>query len=165
MPERYRHIGGKYVNLQLTRELCEELYESCLGWSGRPAYDGGMSTAQVEQSPAVPALLKEWRRRLDPSTAMLGRHQRLGSRRGKAVSQEELAEAVGVTREWYACLETGAKQPSLSVLDRLATALNTSAQERVRLFQLAIPVLQDLFQTVTRCPHCNTHLETSRSVC
>lgn len=117
------------------------------------------------QGLAIPGLLKEWRGRLDPSTATLGKHERLGSRRGKAISQEELAEAIGVTREWYACLESGAKRPSLSVLDRLATALNTSPQERARLFQLAIPALQDFFRMVTRCPHCNAHFEMSRPVC
>lgn len=117
------------------------------------------------QSVAVPTLLKEWRRRLDPLTVTLGRHERLGSRRGRAVSQEELAEAVGVTREWYACLESGAKRPSLPVLDRLATALNTSPQERARLFQLAIPALQGLFQTVTRCPSCKSHFEMLRLEC
>lgn len=117
------------------------------------------------QGLAIPSILKNWRRRLDPSTATLGKHERLGSRRGRAVSQEELAEAIGVTREWYACLESGAKRPSLPVLDRLATALNTSPQERAKLFQLAIPALQDFFHTVTRCPQCNTRLEMAISEC
>lgn len=115
-----------------------------------------MITAQMEQRSEIPRLLKKLRGALDPATAMLGGHERLNSRRGKAVSQEELAEAIGVSREWYACLESGSKRPSVSVLDRLATALNTSPEERARLFQLAIPALQDLFAAIMRCPHCDT---------
>ncbi len=122
-----------------------------------------MITAQLEQRGAIPTLLKQWRRRIDPGTTMLGEHRRLNSRHGKAVSQEELAEAIGVSREWYACLESGAKRPSVPVLDRLATALNASAQERVTLFQLAVPALQNFFAVVMRCPNCDA-ISTSRSM-
>ena len=72
------------------------------------------------------------RRRLATETRFLGKHKRLPCRVGRPVSQEELAEAIGVSRCWYALLERGvAVQPSLSMLDRLAEALNTTAEERV----------------------------------
>jgi transcriptional regulator with XRE-family HTH domain len=69
---------------------------------------------------------------------------RLTSPRGaKAVSQEELAEWVGVSRNWYAALERGLHiTPSISMLTRLATVLNTTPSERVALFRLAIPELR-----------------------
>ncbi|MBV8163279.1 MAG: helix-turn-helix domain-containing protein [Candidatus Eremiobacteraeota bacterium] len=68
---------------------------------------------------------------------------RLTSPRGaKAVSQEELAEW-GVSRNWYAALERGLHiTPSISMLTRLATVLNTTPSERVALFRLAIPELR-----------------------
>lgn len=122
-----------------------------------------MSTAQLEYCGQIGPVLRTLRARIDPATVMLGKHERLNSRRGRAVSQEELAEAVGVSREWYACLETGAKRPSIPVLERVATALNASPQERAALFQLAIPALQDFFAVIMRCPKCDT-VSTSRSM-
>jgi DNA-binding XRE family transcriptional regulator len=106
-----------------------------------------MTTAvQVEPNDDLRCLLKGLRRRLDPAAPVLGEHIRLNTRRGKAVSQEELAEAVGVSRGWYAMLERGEEvQPSISTLSRLASALNASRDERWALFQLFIPELQGLF--------------------
>lgn len=90
----------------------------------------------------VRSFLKALRRRLDPDAAILGEFERLSSRRGRRVSQEEIAEAAGVSRGWYALLESGAPvQPSVSLLDRLAGALNATPDERVMLFSLAIPKL------------------------
>jgi transcriptional regulator with XRE-family HTH domain len=92
--------------------------------------------------------LKALRRRLPAGTKMLGEHERLGCRRGRAVSQEELAEAVGVSRGWYAMLENGVPiQASMSMLDRLATALQANPDERATLFRLAIPLER-------ACPSC-----------
>ena len=94
----------------------------------------------------IRSLLRGLRCRLDPATSTLGEHQRLSNRRGKTVSQEELAEAVGVSRGWYAMLERGEPiQPSIAMLNRVARALNATRDERLTLFQLAIPELQGLF--------------------
>ena len=120
-----------------------------------------MITAHLKQPDQIPSLLKQLRGRLDPATAMLGKHERLNSRRGRAVSQEELAEAIGVSREWYACLESGSKRPSVAVIDRLATALNASPEEHATLFQLAIPALQNFFAVITRCPNCDSNFKRS----
>jgi transcriptional regulator with XRE-family HTH domain len=59
------------------------------------------------------------------------------------VTQDELAEAIGVTREWYALLECGAAKTraSTSLLERLADALMVTPDERARLFHLAVPEL------------------------
>src|ERR1700730_9672178 len=72
-----------------------------------------------------------------------GPYERQPSRRGKRVTQEETAEAIGVSRVWYAALEQDAAiRTSTRVLRRLADVLTLSAAERARLVQLAIPELK-----------------------
>jgi len=86
------------------------------------------------------AFLKEQRRQIPRDSASLGRYVRLPARRGKAVTQEELAEIIGVSRVWYAMLESGAAlNTSPRVLARLADALDLSADDRKMLFKLALP--------------------------
>jgi transcriptional regulator with XRE-family HTH domain len=80
------------------------------------------------------------RQRVDPSTSHLGPYARLSSRRGRRVTQEEIAEAVGISREWFAVLETTAtNRISPGLLGRVADALMATPEERSQLFQLAIP--------------------------
>jgi DNA-binding XRE family transcriptional regulator len=95
--------------------------------------------------------LTRLRRRIDPDTKTLGSYERLECRRGRAVTQEELAEAIGVSRGWYARLESGRPvQPSIAMLHRIAEALEATPRERATLFRLAIPALQ----SVTLCSSC-----------
>lgn len=64
-------------------------------------------------------------------------------RLGRRVTQEEIAEVVGVTRGWCHLLESGAEiRASMKLLDRLANALTLTPEERIALFTLAIPELQ-----------------------
>jgi transcriptional regulator with XRE-family HTH domain len=92
--------------------------------------------------PSAGAFLKEQRRRIPRDAPSLGPYLRLPVRRGKAVTQEELAEAIGVSRVWYAMLESGAAlNTSPRLLARLADALNLSAERRNVLFKLALPEL------------------------
>ena len=51
------------------------------------------------------AFLKAMRQRIDRDLDRLGDYERLPGRRGRVVSQEELAEAVEVNRGWYGLLE------------------------------------------------------------
>jgi transcriptional regulator with XRE-family HTH domain len=85
--------------------------------------------------------LKFLRRRVDRDVRVLGRHVRLPRRLGKRVTQEELAEAIGVGREWYVQLERGTarSRPSMGLLHRLADALMLTPEERTILFRLALP--------------------------
>lgn len=85
--------------------------------------------------------LKLLRRRIDPDVRVLGPHVRLPQRVGKRVTQEELAEAIEVGREWYVQLERGTARTLASTgsLHRLADALMITQEERVHLFQLALP--------------------------
>lgn len=94
-------------------------------------------------------LLKFFRERIEHDLGNLGPHERHSSRRGKAVTQSEIAEAIGVTREWYALLECGAATgASTGLLGRLAEALMLIPDERATLFQSALP---DLGPTRLQC--------------
>ena len=104
-----------------------------------------MDAFRLDACCEIGPLLKGLRSRIDPASATLGEHERLNTRRGRAVSQEELAEAVGVSRGWYAMLERGEPiQPSIIMMSRLARALNVTRDECVTLFELAIPELHGL---------------------
>jgi transcriptional regulator with XRE-family HTH domain len=84
------------------------------------------------------AFLKMLRQRVAPESTVLGPYERLPSRHGRRVTQEELAEAVGVSRGWYKLLESGARvRSSMPLLERLAQALGATADERSKLFSLA----------------------------
>jgi transcriptional regulator with XRE-family HTH domain len=73
----------------------------------------------------------------------LGWYHRTARRIGKSVSQEELAEAVGISRTWYVQLEGGARtRPSTKLLDRLADVLMLDEAGRGTLFRLGIPGLR-----------------------
>ena len=84
--------------------------------------------------------LKTCRRSIPPETGALGSWKRLPARRGRRITQEEMAEAVGVSRNWYRRLESGnAPRASAKLLDRLAEAFSFSTEERMKLFLLGIP--------------------------
>ncbi len=86
------------------------------------------------------AFLRKLRQRIPPQTATLGSWKRPPVRRGRPVTQEEIAEAVGVSRNWYRRLESGpGVRASMKLLDRLANAVVFTAEERTMLFILAIP--------------------------
>jgi transcriptional regulator with XRE-family HTH domain len=86
--------------------------------------------------------LRFLRQRVDPDVRDLGPHARLPSRLGKRVTQEELAEAIGVSREWYAMLEsTATTRTSTGLIERLADVLMVTPEQRAKLFALAVPEL------------------------
>jgi len=89
------------------------------------------------------AFLKARRRSIAPDACWLGPYARLPARYGKPVTQEEVAEAAGVSRVWYAMIESGAAvRTSPQLLDKLARALMLSPEERLMLVLLAFPELQ-----------------------
>lgn len=89
------------------------------------------------------SFLRQARARISPLAPNLGPQARLPLRHGRIVSQEELAECIGVSRVWYAKLEAGiALRPSTALLDRLATALMLNPEERRTLFNLAVTELK-----------------------
>jgi transcriptional regulator with XRE-family HTH domain len=97
----------------------------------------------AREAESLGALLREYRRRLHPQMTVLGDVVRRPDRVGKPVTQEELAEAVGVTREWYQKLERrGEVNASAGLVSRLADVLMLDDAERIALLQAAIPVLR-----------------------
>lgn len=106
---------------------------------------------QSETREDIRGFLGHLRRRIDPATKTLGNYKRLPMRRGRPITQEEISEAIGVSRGWYARLESGKPvQPSVSMLHRIAEVLEATPHERAILFRLAIPALQ----SVTLCSSC-----------
>jgi peroxiredoxin/transcriptional regulator with XRE-family HTH domain len=84
--------------------------------------------------------LRQRRLAIPVATKTLGTFVRLPNRVGKAVSQEELAEAINVSRSWYGLLETGRQvQPSAALLDRICDALMLHERQRLTLFELGLP--------------------------
>jgi transcriptional regulator with XRE-family HTH domain len=87
--------------------------------------------------------LKYCRVRIRPECATLGTYLRLPRRIGKTVTQEEVAEAVGISRTWYAHLESEHQvHTSATLLARIADALMMDTVERSVLFRLALPELR-----------------------
>lgn len=83
-------------------------------------------------------LLKRARARIDRGKLSLGPYLRVQTR-----IEEEVAETVGITREWYAMMETDRPvRVSASVLAAISDALMMAADERTALFRLAIPELR-----------------------
>jgi len=102
-----------------------------------------MTVDRAERQSSVSDLLRVLRGRIPPESTTLGPYKRLPVRCGRRVTQEEIAEVVGVTRGWYRLLESGTTvRASMKLLDRLANALTLTPEERIGLFMLAIPELQ-----------------------
>lgn len=110
--------------------------------------------------------VRERRIRLAPESHFLGEHRRFPARIGKPVTQEEVAEHLGISRQWYARFEGGGPAGfSTALLGRLCDVLLLSPPERAELMRLAVPELapvvsedasalygamQDVRQTVKR---------------
>jgi transcriptional regulator with XRE-family HTH domain len=91
------------------------------------------------------SFLKARRRGISPDSMTLGSWERLPIRRGRRVTQEEIAEAVGISRSWYRRLESGdAPRASAKVLDRIAKAFQFTPDERTNLFVLGIPEIAQM---------------------
>ncbi|HYZ17632.1 MAG TPA: helix-turn-helix transcriptional regulator [Candidatus Acidoferrum sp.] len=96
-----------------------------------------------EDPERLSALLKRCRARIRPERPSLGPYLRPPKRIGKAVTQEDIAEAVGITRQWYERLENDrAARVSSIVLGRIADALMMDSAERSALFRFAVPEMR-----------------------
>jgi DNA-binding XRE family transcriptional regulator len=98
------------------------------------------------ERPQLNQFLTGCRAGVDLNVEFLGSKARHPRRVGKRVTQEEVAEAVGITREWYAALERGrGTRVSPVVLSRIADTLSMTDEERRILFTLAVPELAHAF--------------------
>jgi transcriptional regulator with XRE-family HTH domain len=91
------------------------------------------------------ALLKFCRSRIEPEALVLGGALRPRARIGRPVTQQEVADAAQISREWYAKLELGQRSRiSPTLLGRLADVLMMNEAEQRRLFSAALPELRVL---------------------
>jgi transcriptional regulator with XRE-family HTH domain len=102
-----------------------------------------LNVCTEEEPERLGGLLKRCRARIGTERPSLGQYLRPPMRIGKAVSQEEVAEVVGISRQWYLMMESGrAVRVSAAVLARIADALMMDPAERAALFRLAVPELR-----------------------
>jgi transcriptional regulator with XRE-family HTH domain len=103
----------------------------------------GLERAEFDGRERLSELLRRCRGRLNPQLRSLDTFSRLPIRIGKAITQEEIAEAVGISRQWYAMLEGDRSgRVSAAVLARIADVLMLDPAERAALFRLAVPELR-----------------------
>lgn len=92
-----------------------------------------------ERRRQLSAFLLHKRQGVDLNASHVGPYARRDNRIGRAFTQEEIAEALDVSRQWYAALEMGSSvRPSAALLDRIATLFVLSDDDRFTLFRLAI---------------------------
>jgi DNA-binding XRE family transcriptional regulator len=104
-----------------------------------------MAADTVGSQSEFASFLKTRRQSIPPDSVTLGSWERLPMRRGRRVTQEEIAEAVGISRNWYRRLESGdAPRASAKLLDRLAKAFQFTLEERTNLFMLGIPEITQM---------------------
>jgi transcriptional regulator with XRE-family HTH domain len=121
----------------------------------------GLERAEDDGQERLNELLRRCRGRLNPQVPSLGSFSRLPMRIGKAVTQEEIAEAVGISRQWYAMLEGDRSgRVSAAVLARIADVLMMDPTERAALFRLAVPELR----LTSLTPRSTTVLDAFRSL-
>ena len=102
-------------------------------------------TIEHDQRTALGTYLRECRENVPPTTKWLSEHERLSQRVGRRVTQEEVAEAIGASRAWYAMIETGAAERTTPrLLERIAETLGLEREQRVTLLRLAFPELAAL---------------------
>ena len=90
-------------------------------------------------------LLKRCRLRIPKERRTLGTFTRSAARIGHRVTQSEIAQAAGISRQWYLFLENNrAVRVSPDVLRRIADVLMMTAAERTSLFRLAVPELRSI---------------------
>jgi transcriptional regulator with XRE-family HTH domain len=106
------------------------------------AVDLQQSNERFPRSGELHRFVREQRMQLAPESHCLGEFPRLPNRIGKRVTQEEVAEYLGISRGWYARFEAGSAAGfSVSLLRRLGDVLLLSEADRVELARLAMPDL------------------------
>jgi transcriptional regulator with XRE-family HTH domain len=113
--------------------------EHIVSTTGRPPSHDVEVQHDQERRRALSAFLLHKRHHVDLQASQVGPYTRRENRIGRPFTQEEVAEALDVSRQWYAALELGSSvRPSTTLIDRIATLFVLSDNERVTLFRLAI---------------------------
>ncbi len=99
-----------------------------------------MQTCLIDCEPreSVGSFLRNHRRELPAHSASIGALPRHRDRVGHAITQEEMAEAIGVSRVWYAMIESGAAQASPRLLHRIAVTLGFGPDESSAFYNLVV---------------------------
>ena len=92
-----------------------------------------------QQSNSFSETLRCYRLGVPIEARSLGNFARVSKRIGKMVSQEELAEAIGISRNWYSVIEVGRVRPSIELVRRICNALMLDQAKRLELVDLAFP--------------------------
>jgi transcriptional regulator with XRE-family HTH domain len=104
--------------------------------------DTGANRGDESREEALHRFVRERRLRIAPESQFLGQRPRWPRRLGKRVTQEELADHLGISRQWYARFEAGSTVGfSTTLLGHLSDLLRLSPTERVELVRLAMPKL------------------------
>jgi DNA-binding XRE family transcriptional regulator len=107
--------------------------------------DANATVVDSEGAEALHRFVRQRRLRLAADSRFLGESPRLPTRIGKLVTQEELADHLGISRQWYSRFESGAPAGfSTQLLGRLCELLLLSASERAEFVRLAMPELVSL---------------------
>ncbi|MBV8637378.1 MAG: helix-turn-helix transcriptional regulator [Candidatus Eremiobacteraeota bacterium] len=94
------------------------------------------------------SFLRRCRSRIPSESEFLGHFQRQRARVGKPLTQDEVAEACGISRQWYVLMENDRSvRVSGKALLRIAETLRMTPAERVTLFRLAVPELRSVSLT------------------
>jgi DNA-binding XRE family transcriptional regulator len=106
-----------------------------------------MATIEYTQDPgrleSFGTYLRECRKRFPAQATALGSYRRLPDRIGRSVTQEEVAEAIGISRAWYATLESGAaRSSSRRLLNQIAMVFSLTSEDRRVLLHLSFPELK-----------------------
>jgi transcriptional regulator with XRE-family HTH domain len=113
--------------------------ERIVSTASRPPSGEVEVRADQERRRALSAFLLQKRQRVDQQAKTVGPYLRRENRVGRPFTQEEVAEALEVSRQWYAALEMGSSvRPSPTLVDRIATLFVLRDEERITLFRLAI---------------------------
>jgi len=107
--------------------------------------------------------IKQRRHAIPPEAPIIGEYKRRPQRIGRPVTQEELAEALGITREWYCNLENGkCADASPELIKKIAVALHDRRAARRMQWgneDPTVPSLADFRQYISRIASASTFFD------
>ena len=107
--------------------------------------------------------IRQRRQAIPPEASLIGEYKRRPQRIGRPVTQEELAEALGITREWYCNLENGkSADASPELIKKIAVALHDRRAARRMQWGYedpTVPSLAEVRQFISRVAGASTYFE------
>jgi transcriptional regulator with XRE-family HTH domain len=107
--------------------------------------------------------IKQRRQAIPAEAVLIGEYKRRPQRIGRRVTQEELAEALGITREWYCNLENGkCSEASPELVRKIAVALHDRRAARRMQWgneDPIVPSLADFREFINRIASAATYFD------